>query len=171
MTCVWVGILAGLENKMFPNGVKPTPLNFVKFLKEHNIRTKHVIVCSDQMASGSDDILPDFMKDGKLSESQIEENFESIKEFDPNTIDDGYYCSTCDPFLILICEIFKINILHNYCGNMIKYTYIVDNEKDESSKESEKIDSSKNYTIHLSSNRGHLHHVKTSSLGNIKSHS
>ena len=32
---------------------------------------------------------------------------EHIKEYNQNTISQGYLCSTCDPFLLLLSELFK----------------------------------------------------------------
>tara|TARA_B100000401_G_C52803978_1_gene720140 strand:- start:98 stop:391 length:294 start_codon:yes stop_codon:yes gene_type:complete len=57
----------------------------------------------------------------KFSKKQLDENFTHIKDFDYKSIRNGYDCSTYDPFLILICELFKVNINHDYIGNMIKY--------------------------------------------------
>ena len=55
------------------------------------------------------------------TQQQLEENYQHIKDFNVKSISAGYLCSTCDPFLLLICELFKVNINHNYCGYKMKY--------------------------------------------------
>ena len=59
--------------------------------------------------------------DTSLSDKQRDENFEHIQNFNENAISDGYDCSTCDPFLLLICELYNISICHTYLGNALKY--------------------------------------------------
>ena len=80
----------------------------------------------------------------KLSEKLIDESFDHIKDFlenndknknknnkDENSeiniqniINSGYLCSVCDPFLILICELFELEIEHLYMGNVMRYRNI-----------------------------------------------
>ena len=74
-----------------------------------------------------------------LHKKLLEENMEAIKEYNIGGIGSGHLCSTCDPFLCLICELLKININHNYCNHMIKYT-IKDNKR----------------TLNFNSNTGHF---------------
>jgi len=50
-----------------------------------------------------------------------------IKDFNENNINQGYDCSSCDPFMILLCELFKININYDYNGNNIQY--MIDNSR------------------------------------------
>ena len=47
-----------------------------------------------------------------------------IKNNIQNIINSGYLCSVCDPFLILICELFELEIEHLYMGNVMKYRNI-----------------------------------------------
>ena len=67
-------------------------------------------------------------QDEPLSKKLLEENYEAIREYNIGGIGSGHLCSTCDPFLCLICELLKVNINHNYCNNMIHYS-IKDNKK------------------------------------------
>ena len=57
-----------------------------------------------------------------LSKKQQEENIEHIRDFNENSINNGYDCSICDPFLILVCELYNVNINHSYNGYNMKYT-------------------------------------------------
>ena len=77
----------------------------------------------------------------KLSEKLIEESFDHVKDYLQNNdnnnvnnknseiniqniINSGYLCSVCDPFLILICELFELEIEHLYMGHMMIYRNI-----------------------------------------------
>jgi len=138
MTCFWNGILDGLNFDIIlndiPNILKQNnrinkdPSKLVNYLKENNKITINILVQNQE-----------------LKEKEKEENYEHIKSFDNHSIHQGYLCSTSDPFLILVCELFEININHLYCGVNIKYT-----NKNKS-----------RCTIFLGSDRGHLYHIKT----------
>ena len=129
MTCFWKGIIKGLQRDDFEyvtkmkNCRKPTIKEFIIFLKNSNLMTKNIIW------NGS-----------KLSNMELQENMHAIKTFNINNINNGYGCSTCDPFLLLICELFCVNINHYYLNRIMKY---------ENKKESRKI-------ITFRSNYGHF---------------
>ncbi len=97
MTCLW----DALRNKL---QVKENNKDFILYLKKSNKMNNSILWNNE-----------------KLSVKQLEENFEHIQNFDETKIGDGYDCSTCDPFLILICEIYDVNIHHNYNGHIMKY--------------------------------------------------
>ena len=99
MTCFWDALRAKLHIKRKINNSQ-----FIDYLKESNKRQTAVI-----------------WNNSKLSKKQFEENYEHIKDFDKNTIRNGYDCSICDPFLILICDIYNVNIIHNYNGHKMTY--------------------------------------------------
>ena len=97
MTCFWDSI----RNKL---NINDTNREFILYLKKSN--TKNISVNWNS---------------AELTEKQLDENFEHIKNFDENKINDGYDCSICDPFLILVCELYNINIFHNFNGYEMKY--------------------------------------------------
>jgi|TARA_Y100000991_G_scaffold5506_1_gene4354 hypothetical protein len=108
MTCFWDGILHNLNDDDFQRVFqvnKPNNKNLIKLLKDNNRKTKNI--------NWNGEI---------FSEKQLEENFIHIKDFNEKFIGNGYLCSTCDPFLVLICELFTVNINHNYCGYLMTYT-------------------------------------------------
>lgn len=115
MTCFWDGILQNLKDDDFQIAFKcnkPNNINFVKLLK-------------DSLNESFHDKSKDINWNGeKLTKQQIKENFEHIKDYNPKSIYGGYWCSTCDPFLILVCILFRVNINHNYCGHLMKYTIL-----------------------------------------------
>lgn len=105
MTCFWDGLIKGIED-FTPIGLsgKPSQINFVNALKKNNKRCKNI-----------------YWNGTKLRDQEIEEMYQAIEDFDSNSIYNGYLCSTCDCFLSLICEIFNVNIDHNYLNNIMKY--------------------------------------------------
>lgn len=124
MTCFWDGILNRLTHEDFKqfNIQKPKNKEFVLFLKSRNKQTRNVS-----------------WNDESLTKKQLEENFTHVKDFDVNTIKGGYFCSTFEPFLFLVSQLFQVNINHNYCGHMIKYRI-----------------NQKNRILQFSSNQGHF---------------
>ena len=126
MTCFWDGILANLKEEDFQRSLrvsKPNNRNLVDLLMKNNTLDTRNIIWNGK----------------NITEQETKENYEHIKNFNINSIGNGYLCSSCDPFLILICELFKVNINHKYLGNMIKYQ--VNNPVK---------------TLNFSSNRGHF---------------
>jgi len=126
MTCFWDGILGSLTQEDFETtfGIerKPNNIDFVKLLQKSNKHTENVK-----------------WNNTVLTNKELEENYEHIKDYDINTMNQGYLCSTCDPFLLLTSEIFSVNIYHKYCGNVMQYITL----------QSKK-------TLYFSSNRGHF---------------
>lgn len=108
MTCFWDGILKRLNENDFKKYKVPKPNNiqFVLFLKKNNCKTSRVKWNNES-----------------LTKKQLEENFTHVKDFDSNSIRHGYLCSTFEPFLFLTSQLFQVNIHHNFCGHVMKYTY------------------------------------------------
>lgn len=105
MTCVWQAILAGMSANMFECQKKPDPLTFVRALKLGNRKTRGMRVNGHL-----------------LRERELHENFEAVRDFQERSIHSGYYCSTSDPFLLLIADLYKLNIVHKYMQVTISYT-------------------------------------------------
>ena len=113
MSCFWQGIQQSLVIKDFLyydeyNTIQFVPKlePFVLFLKKHNCVTT-TIKCNGEVCS----------------QKMLEENKQAIDEYDSNQINQGYYCSTADPFLFLVCFLFKVNIHHDYNGHGILYEH------------------------------------------------
>jgi hypothetical protein len=110
MTCFWDGLIKAIDNKAFQvigYRRKPSPKQFVSLLKNHNRKTRSVI-CNGEY----------------LTNKQLNENYQAIKELDINRIHNGYYCSTFDPFLFLVSELFLLDIYHKYNRTCIIYQNI-----------------------------------------------
>ena len=128
MSCFWDSLIRTISNEdkeQFFNTVMNAPLNphnFVVILKEVNKYTENVL-----------------WNNQELTKQQQEENKEAINEYNKDLTSAGYYCSTFDPFLFLLAKYLKVEINHNYDGNMIIYKNKKNNR----------------YIIKISSDKGH----------------
>lgn len=121
MTCFWDGLIAALQ----PFGLKNISVfNFVSKLKSRNHQVDNVMV-----------------QGTLISDKARSENFEAVEEYDSNQTEQGYYCSTSDPFLILVSYVFRVDIIHNYNGSNITYAFVGKNPRG---------------SISVSSNAGHF---------------
>ena len=127
MSCFWDSLIKTIHNDdlntYFDNhNIRTNPHNLATILQNVNKKTSNIL-----------------WNNTELSEKMLEENVEAIKEYDVNQVQNGYYCSTCDPFLFLLADYLNINIEHNYNGNIMIYS-----QKKYS-----------RYTIKISSDRDH----------------
>lgn len=106
MTCFWDGIIAVLQEHQLISGFPPTPHQLATFLKQNNRLTTNVT-----------------WQGSTLTNKQMNENYEHVRNYDISQIRNGYLCSTCDPFLLLIAQLFRINIKHEYVNSFINYKY------------------------------------------------
>jgi hypothetical protein len=101
MTCFWVGILTSLELKTDTDYIT----TFIKYLKDHNKKTVSIL-CNNE----------------SLSDKHLDEHFTAITNLNENDIHNGYFCSTFEPVLFLVADLFNTSIIHNYNGHTITYT-------------------------------------------------
>lgn len=109
MTCFWRGIISSLTSddlKILGLETNPTPKQLCYTLKKKNKKSTKLI-----------------WNNTKLSVNELEENFIYISEYNLNNINNDYLCSVCDPFICLLCEILKCNIIHYYLDKPMYYTY------------------------------------------------
>lgn len=99
-TCVYDGLIKILHKNNLLQNI--TPSHFVTILKTLNKKTNILI------------------NNKKLSSKEQIENIERIKSID--NINAGYFCSSSDPILILVCDLYKVNIIHDFNGTIINYT-------------------------------------------------
>tara|TARA_B100000686_G_C16634879_1_gene886729 strand:- start:664 stop:1047 length:384 start_codon:yes stop_codon:yes gene_type:complete len=126
MSCFWTTLLNKIKKEDIHEILglyNPTLNDFVDALKSKNCKTENVLWNMEE-----------------LNNQAKEENIKHIKEYDTHTISNGYLCSTCDPFLLLITELFHIEIIHHYTKSIITYQNNISN----------------NYTIKIHNNQGHM---------------
>lgn len=106
MTCVWKGLIEGLMcYNLIISRIKP--FNFATNIKERNTKTTNVLINGVH-----------------LNEKELDENYVAIENLKLNNIGNGYMCSSSDPLLALVCQLYKINIVHIF--NHIEINYIYD---------------------------------------------
>lgn len=117
MSCFWQGILSSLTKKdrsffkLKTKSISPENIQtFILRLKLLNTQTQGLMWNQEH-----------------LSDQQILENYQHIKDYDCQTVNDGYDCSCAEPFLFLIAYLLQVNIFHDYNGHLIKYT--IDDKK------------------------------------------
>jgi len=128
MTCFWTSIIKTLDKDDLIKlnlDKNPNVNKFIETLK--NLNTKDIGVRWNDMI---------------LTDKEKEENFEHINDYDEKSSKSGYLCGTCDPFLILLCEILEINIKHTFLNTIIHYKGIGDK------------------TYKFGNNRGHFYNIK-----------
>lgn len=134
MTCFWNAIISSMNIKVFAeifevnNTRRINPKQMVSFFKKHSKATKNVT-----------------WNGKKLRDQEIKENMQWIKELNINSIGSGHDCSISNPFLTLFCELFRVNIDHQYLNNTIQYRYVGNNHR--------------GITLRFRSNRGHFSFV------------
>ena len=107
MTCFWDGILQALDTSDFQLVGCNNRLNrnqLIDLLKTNNVEIEDVT-----------------WNGIKLTKQEIKEHFETIKDYNSNGIQQGHLCSSCDSFLLLICQLFNVNIKHLYMNINIEY--------------------------------------------------
>ena len=55
----------------------------------------------------------------RIKDREIKEHLQAIKDYEINGIVHGHLTSTCDSFLLLICQLFSVNIIHRYMNHEI----------------------------------------------------
>ena len=106
MTCFWDGIIASLDQNDFTfiGERKSNVVEFIKMLKRRIIKMVNVK-----------------WQGNILREQELEEHLTAITEYDINGIRNGHLTSVCDSFLLLVCELFCVNIRHHYMNIEIMY--------------------------------------------------
>lgn len=108
MTCFWNGLLDRITVKEINDALKinlydkPDPKSFVRLLIKFATYTTNVI-CID-----ADN------KTNELSEKALSENLEWVTTYNVDKIYEGHDCSIGDPFLLLVSQLFNMDIYHTY---------------------------------------------------------
>ena len=108
MTCFWDGILKKLNNQdfniMFQENRRYNMIEFIETLKKKNKIVENVK-----------------WNNINLTKKEKKEIFKIIKNYDINKISKGHLHSTCEYFLIFICYLCEVNIIHRFNRVTIRY--------------------------------------------------
>jgi hypothetical protein len=108
MTCFWDGVFRSLNEE------DKTILGLDKICKRENI----IKVLMERNC-----IVNTLWQGEELREQEKKEHFQAVKDYDVRKIYGGHWTSTCDSFLLLICQVLKVDISHRYLNTMISYKY------------------------------------------------
>ena len=99
MSCYWDAIIRELSEQEAARaglaGIKD-PVVFATKLKE----------------AGANCFVLSKWQGAALSEQQRRENAAAVAAYNTDTVRDGYYCGSCDPFLLLVAHVAGVNIHH-----------------------------------------------------------
>lgn len=107
MSCFWDGLINGITTKEFKQHKftkTPKVFHFIQYLMQNN-RLVNTVTWNDE----------------SISEKSQQENYDWIAEYKPHQYHNGTDCSSCNPFIILFCDIFEVSVLHKYNMSIIKY--------------------------------------------------
>ena len=104
MTCFWDSITSSLLDEDW------------RFLGINRNREKLIKTLQDK-----NKLVTTLWQGKPLSNKEKEEHFKTIKNYNIKGIYGGHMTSTCDSFLLLICEILNVNIEHRYLHTVISY--------------------------------------------------
>lgn len=105
MSCVWKGLIDALDLNISPESL-----------------------CATIQSKNRD--TPDMLWNGETLSDQLQkENQQTIKELDSDDVKKGYLCSTCDPLLLLVGQLYDVSIDHLYAGITIRYINTKSNRK------------------------------------------
>ena len=109
MTCFWDAIIHSLKDddlRLLNLKKRPTHRSFIEKLKQKNTAPRDVL-----------------WNNQTLTQVELNEHIEAVKCYNIGGIHGGHLTSTCDSFLLLLCQLLKINIKHRYISTNIHYKY------------------------------------------------
>ena len=131
MTCFWDGILRSLEQTDFQFTIgqhkKLSKKEFISWLKRNNRPPVNIRWNNQQ-----------------LTNQEMKEHVQTINCYNIHNISHGHLCGSCDPFLLLIAELFCVSIKHSYLNKSMTYTNIKNSRK----------------TLHFVSNWNHFQYIR-----------
>lgn len=121
MSCFWRSLINAFNDRDVLKYLKEEDKKF--FLKIKKCKTKDCVKLIEKIKIKNTKTHNVSWNDEKLSDKLLNDNQNAIIELNKKNVDHGYYCSTCDPVLLLISELYKVNIYHDYNDHMIKYKH------------------------------------------------
>jgi len=105
-TCFWDSLIHQLGTHQL---IPPTmnPHNLLALLQSKNVKTTNV-----------------FWQETQLSENQMTENLTWVAEYNAARISDSHLGGACDPFLLLVCELYRVTICDMVLNHKIMYVHV-----------------------------------------------
>ncbi|AYV83903.1 MAG: hypothetical protein Hyperionvirus13_46 [Hyperionvirus sp.] len=119
MTCFWRGIIIALGPMRIENVLG------YKLAKRKKKKSTYVPdgFVKALMTAGKGVLANDVLFNGAaISEQEKKEYATWIDTYDSTDIENGHLTGLCDPFLLLICQLFQINIEHKAKDGLRTYT-------------------------------------------------
>lgn len=101
MTCVWDSLIAAVRT------LRLDP-------EFHNIRHARDFVVRLQSRNGH--TINTKVNGHFLRPQELIENYEAVQRYKPESVHDGYLCSSSDPFLALFSEVYNVDVIHTLNG-------------------------------------------------------
>lgn len=106
MACFWLGILNQLKKHHLVEFNTPVQMaEYLKFLNRTTAAERRI-----------------FWNGERLTDLQIKEHKAHIEQYQVSQVHQGYWCSTCDPFLSLLAAHYSSNVEHVFDRTRIVYT-------------------------------------------------
>lgn len=105
MTCVWDALRTSITQedlKFIDYPTKPTlnAINMVKLLKNR----------AYEVLQHKPTIYLEKWNNEKFTDKYLKECYQFVKNFNVSSINRGYDCSSCDPFLMVFAGLFRVNV-------------------------------------------------------------
>lgn len=106
MTCFWTGVVSSLTNEDLDMLGNPSTTNLPALIEHLQMiaRTAEFDICWQALS---------------LSEKEITEQKEAIRDYIIPNIHQGHWTSSCDPFLCLLADVLQVKIEFRYMNHMI----------------------------------------------------
>jgi hypothetical protein len=125
MSCFWEGILSRLNPEEHAT-MGPGPAELKRYFKLHNRQARRC------------------MWQGELLTDELLREMQTWIEDDATPVQQGHDTSTCDPWLCLLVELLGVDVVHEYMGSTVRYTFARTNRGQAIR------------TLRFASNRGHF---------------
>lgn len=109
-TCFWDSLIHQLRtHRLVPSTMNPH--EFLALLQTRNTKSVNV-----------------FWQEAQPSEQQMMENLVWVDEYNVDQINDSHLGGACDPFLLLVCELYHVTISDMVLNHRVMYVHRDANE-------------------------------------------
>ena len=109
MTCFWTGVVSVLTHEDLSLLGNPCTSDLPAFIR----RLQEIAPTAEFNIS---------WQSVNLTEKEIQEQKEAIRDYNISNIGQGHWTSSCDPFLCLLSDVMQVKIVFRYMNNMIVFS-------------------------------------------------